>query len=138
MKTKACVLSVLVALALAFAQRVEARSDVYGYVTIWDVAPDQAQSFEARLLQSGNEMVKDNGFINERLLRNIDPLTYHYATYTKSSDRATITIHETPKRSATIPKRGEKNVLVSGICTCPPSASAANRRIATCSATGRA
>jgi hypothetical protein len=93
MKTKACVLSVLVALALAFAQRVEARSDVYGYVTIWDVAPDQAQSFEARLLQSGNEMVKDNGFINERLLRNIDPLTYHYATYTKSSDRATMEAH---------------------------------------------
>ena len=36
------------------------------------------------------------------------------------------TIHDTPKRSATMPKRGEKNVFVSGICTCPPLASALN------------
>src|ERR1700730_7716105 len=44
-----------------------------------------------------------------------------------------MTIHDTPKRSATIPKRGEKKVLVSGICTCPPSASALNRRSASAS-----
>jgi hypothetical protein len=31
------------------------------------------------------------------------------------------------KRSATMPKRGEKKVLVSGICTCQPSVSALNR-----------
>ncbi len=37
-------------------------------------------------------------------------------------------IHDTPKRSATIPKRGEKKVCVNGICTCPPSARAANSR----------
>ncbi|MFY9823809.1 MAG: hypothetical protein WAM82_20685 [Thermoanaerobaculia bacterium] len=93
MRTRTCVVSILVALALAFAQRSEARNDVFGYVTIWDVAPDQVQGFETRLLQSGQEMARDNGFINERLLRNIDPLTYHYATYTKSSDRATLEAH---------------------------------------------
>src|SRR5688572_27919485 len=38
----------------------------------------------------------------------------------------TITIHDTPKRSATMPNRGEKNVLASGIWTCPPSPSAPN------------
>ncbi len=42
----------------------------------------------------------------------------------------TITIHVTPKRSAAMPKRGEKNVLPSGICTAPPSARAANTRSA--------
>ena len=45
----------------------------------------------------------------------------------------TMTIHVTPKRSATMPKRGENKVLVSGICTCPPSASALNRRSASAS-----
>jgi hypothetical protein len=30
-------------------------------------------------------------------------------------------IHDTPKRSATMPKREEKKVFVNGICTCPPS-----------------
>src|SRR5438132_13269545 len=44
-----------------------------------------------------------------------------------------MTIHDTPKRSATMPKRGEKKVLVSGICTCPPAASALNRRSASAS-----
>jgi hypothetical protein len=93
MRTKACVLSVLTALVLLCAQRSEAKNVVYGYVAIWDVAPEQVQAFEASLLLSGHEMVKDNGFINERLLRNIDPLTYHYATYTKSSDRSTMEAH---------------------------------------------
>ena len=41
-----------------------------------------------------------------------------------------MTIHDTPKRSATMPKRGEKKVLFIGICTCPPSPSAANSRSA--------
>ena len=31
-----------------------------------------------------------------------------------------MTIQDTPKRSATMPKRGEKNVFASGSCTCPP------------------
>src|SRR5438445_7806103 len=44
-----------------------------------------------------------------------------------------MTIHVTLKRSATMPKRGEKKVLVSGICTCPPSASTLNRRSASAS-----
>ena len=44
-----------------------------------------------------------------------------------------MTIHDTPKRSATMPKREEKNVLFNGICTCPPSASLANNRSASAS-----
>src|SRR5262245_37323150 len=43
---------------------------------------------------------------------------------------ATCTIHDTPKRSATIPTRGAKKTVVNGICTCPPSASVANSRAA--------
>jgi hypothetical protein len=42
----------------------------------------------------------------------------------------TESIHNTPKRSATMPKREAKKVLVNGICTCPPSARAANSRSA--------
>src|SRR5437016_1771008 len=45
----------------------------------------------------------------------------------------TWTIQDTPKRSATTPKRGEKNVLVNGICTCPPSAREVNARSAAAS-----
>ena len=41
-----------------------------------------------------------------------------------------MTIHITPKRSATMPKRGEKKVLAKGICTFPPSPSAAKTRSA--------
>jgi len=37
----------------------------------------------------------------------------------------TVTIYDTPKRSATMPKRGTKQVVVNGMCTCPPSARAA-------------
>src|ERR1700722_8051184 len=37
-------------------------------------------------------------------------------------------IQPTPNLSATMPKRDAKNVSASGICTCPPSASALNRR----------
>src|SRR5215213_6729529 len=46
---------------------------------------------------------------------------------------ATTIIHDTPKRSATMPKAGEKNVRVIGICTCPPSASFENSRPASAS-----
>src|SRR3569832_715916 len=42
----------------------------------------------------------------------------------------TITIHPTPNRSVSMPKHGEKNVFVSGICTFPPSASVVNARSA--------
>jgi hypothetical protein len=41
---------------------------------------------------------------------------------------ATVTIQPTPKRSVTMPKHGDQNVLPRGICTCPPSASASNVR----------
>jgi hypothetical protein len=44
-----------------------------------------------------------------------------------------MTIQDTPKRSATMPNAGEKNVLPSGICTWPPSASAAKRCFASAS-----
>src|SRR5262245_14303258 len=42
----------------------------------------------------------------------------------------TTTIHETPKRSWSMPKLGEKKVLVSGIVTLPPSLSPLNSRSA--------
>lgn len=44
-----------------------------------------------------------------------------------------MTIHDTPKRSATMPKDEAKNVLPSGICTWPPSLSALKRRLASAS-----
>src|SRR3954453_9997055 len=43
---------------------------------------------------------------------------------------ATMIIHDTPNRSATMPNRGEKKVLVIGICTWPPAARALNMRSA--------
>jgi D-galactarolactone cycloisomerase len=45
----------------------------------------------------------------------------------------TLTIQPTPKRSVSIPKHGDQKVLPSGICTCPPSASAAKMRPASSS-----
>src|SRR5687767_13876744 len=45
----------------------------------------------------------------------------------------TMTIQCTPKRSATMPKQGEKKVLVSGITTFPPSARALNHLSASAS-----
>src|SRR5262249_34665512 len=44
---------------------------------------------------------------------------------------ATLTIQQTPNRSSTMPKRGDQNVLASGIVTWPPSESAANTLSAT-------
>ena len=46
---------------------------------------------------------------------------------------STYTIHDTPKRSATMPKLGEKNVLANGIFTCPPSLRAPKSRSASAS-----
>src|SRR5262249_44474338 len=46
---------------------------------------------------------------------------------------STMIIQFTPNLSATIPKRGEKNVLVSGIVTFPPFDSALNKRSASAS-----
>src|SRR5262249_11022736 len=46
---------------------------------------------------------------------------------------STMTIQPTPKRSETMPNRLAKNVLPSGIRTCPPSASAVNMRSASAS-----
>ena len=43
------------------------------------------------------------------------------------------TVQGTPNRSVTMPMRDAKNVAVSGIVTCPPSASSANRRSASAS-----
>src|SRR5215510_15135786 len=46
---------------------------------------------------------------------------------------ATLTIQPTPKRSATMPKRGDQKVLPIGICTWPPWDRAANLRSASAS-----
>lgn len=46
---------------------------------------------------------------------------------------ATPIIHPTPKRSSNIPNRGDQNVLLSGIFTCPPCDKAANTRSASLS-----
>src|SRR5687768_10298890 len=53
----------------------------------------------------------------------------HYAAAACACGSA-ITIHDTPKRSATPPKRGEKKVLPIGISTLPPSESALKTRSA--------
>jgi hypothetical protein len=45
----------------------------------------------------------------------------------------TTTIQGTPKRSVSMPKAGEKKVLVKRICVSPPSASAAKTRSASSS-----
>src|SRR5204862_8142527 len=45
----------------------------------------------------------------------------------------TLIIQPTPKRSVTMPNRGDQKVLVSGIRTCPPSFSAAKARSASAS-----
>src|SRR5215210_2258271 len=44
-----------------------------------------------------------------------------------------ITIQPTPNLSASTPNFGEKNVLIIGCCTCPPSLNAANSRSASAS-----
>jgi hypothetical protein len=46
---------------------------------------------------------------------------------------ATMVIHDTPKRSATRPKRGEKKVFVKDTSTFPPSATETNNRSASTS-----
>src|SRR5262245_53326398 len=51
----------------------------------------------------------------------------------ESPQCVTLIIQPTPKRSVTMPKHGDQKVLPSGICTCPPSASAANFRPASAS-----
>ena len=66
------------------------------------------------------------GASNTRLMTNSE-------LWPAASGGSAITIQPMPKRSATMPKRGEKNVLPSGICTCPPSASALNMRSASAS-----
>ena len=42
-------------------------------------------------------------------------------------------IQPTPKRSSSMPKRGDQNVFANGIRTCPPSANAAKTRSASAS-----
>jgi hypothetical protein len=46
---------------------------------------------------------------------------------------ATAIIHPIPNRSSTMPKRGDQNVFVSGIFTCPASANALKARSASAS-----
>jgi hypothetical protein len=63
---------------------------LYGYVVLWDVAPGQAGAFEAKLHQSAAAIAADPSFHSERVLRNIDPLTSSYATYTRATDRSAL------------------------------------------------
>ncbi len=49
-----------------------------------------------------------------------------FSEQTRRHHGCTTIIHGTPKRSATMPKHGEKNVLPSGMRTSPPSPSALN------------
>jgi hypothetical protein len=90
MRKKICKSILCLLACLALAQPAQAKNEVFAYVVIWDVAPAQAKSFEASLLHSGQAMTNESGFITERILKNIDPLTYHYATYTKSKDRSAL------------------------------------------------
>src|SRR3990172_5323209 len=67
---------------------------------------------------------------NDRTIADLPILPPHLVWQVRTSQGLTKIIHDTPKRSATIPKRGEKNVFVSGICTWPPSPGAAKSRSA--------
>jgi tripartite motif-containing protein 71 len=61
---------------------------VLAQVSIYDVLPGTAAAFEAALIGDPEQLRNLPGFVNERILRNIDPLTQQYASYTKFTDRA--------------------------------------------------
>lgn len=85
-------LPVLLALPFAApaAAATEASVTMYAYVVLWDIVPGQSEAFETQLHRGAMAMASDRSFHSERLLRNIDPLTYSEATYTKSTNRATL------------------------------------------------
>ena len=63
---------------------------VYAQVMIWDIPAAQAATVQNTLYQKTREMIRVPGFVNERVLRNIDTLTFHFATYTKGTNRAAL------------------------------------------------
>lgn len=65
------------------------RSDtIYTHVTVFDVKAGHGPQFEAAARELRPLMQKETGFVNDRVLRNVDGLTLQYATYTKFTDRA--------------------------------------------------
>jgi len=59
---------------------------VYAVVAIYDLRPDTNDLFEAALRETQADLGRDGSFLNERVLRNLDPLAAQYATYTKVRD----------------------------------------------------
>ncbi|MGH9349895.1 MAG: hypothetical protein ACRD26_21805 [Vicinamibacterales bacterium] len=75
----------LVALAVV---RPEATQPVYVQVALYDIVPDMGGAFEKALVESQARLVEQRGFLEERVLRNLDPLAAQYATYTKFTETA--------------------------------------------------
>jgi hypothetical protein len=66
-----------------------AASDVWAHVIIYDAIPGQEAALERELTaQLSDADIKRNGIINDRALRNIDPIALQYASYTKFSNAA--------------------------------------------------
>lgn len=61
---------------------------LYGIVALYDISRDRTQEFEAALAATVEAARSLPAFVNERVLRNVDPLTLQYATYAKFNDRA--------------------------------------------------
>lgn len=80
----------LALLGIALAMPGAAKPHYFVAVAIYDVKPGQSAAFEAMAKQTIDAVAAARGFYNDRLLRNIDPLAYHYASYTKSTDRAAL------------------------------------------------
>lgn len=59
---------------------------IYAVIAIYDLKPDMNEPFEAALRDTHADLEREPTFVNERVLRNLDPLAAQYATYTKVSD----------------------------------------------------
>lgn len=73
--------------AFSASDKTSRRLRVFAQVTIYDILPGRGEDFEVALLSMQGAIRAEPAFINERVLRNIDPLTLQYATYSKFSDR---------------------------------------------------
>jgi hypothetical protein len=66
-----------------------ATSDVWARVIIYDAIPGQEAALERELTtQLPDADMERNGIINDRALKNIDPIALQYASYTKFSNAA--------------------------------------------------
>ncbi|MHC2295398.1 hypothetical protein [Bradyrhizobium barranii] len=64
-------------------------SDVWARVIIYDVIPGQEGTLERELITGISDAdIRRYGIINDRSLRNIDPIALQYASYTKFSSAA--------------------------------------------------